>query len=68
MMSCNRKIDNIAYLSFRKAMVSEVRNAATIASGLRRKPNTTIQNVNVDIGRLISIGQYKYMIFIMFTY
>ena len=36
-----------AYLSFKKAMLSAVRKAATRASGLRIKPNPTIHNSNI---------------------
>lgn len=38
---------NITNLSLRKARLSAVRNAATMASGLRIKPNTTVQSMKI---------------------
>jgi hypothetical protein len=45
----------MAYLSFRKAMLSAVRKAATRASGLLIKPNPTIHNANIKLKHIIHI-------------
>lgn len=45
-MAKNHQQIRIEYLSFRKAILSAVKSAATIASGFLRNPNAAIQNAN----------------------
>ena len=47
-----------AYLSFKKAMLSAVRKAATRASGLRIKPNPTIHNSNIKRRKIHTVHMF----------